>query len=308
MREDGGTGTSARGLTATTVSDAIVSLALDVERVSEVPESHSSTVRVLRLRGGEAAVLKIPYTVAKMRRERTALESLAHLPFVARVLRSFETEDGRCGLLMSRLAGVPLSSHEHCSATLAESIGRALATIHRERMRPVPGVAPDGSWADTLRGRMSEYVPICAAAFPNAPWSHVLEAFHDSVDALPVSAQPGFIHLDFRIGNVLHVGDTLTGVIDFESSRNGERHIDFLKLALELWDPAPLLRDPLLRGYCEVLPVPAGLDALRPFHELVSAVACVAWSARRGKTATEFCGENMSRMLRALERLPSAQG
>lgn len=288
---------------ATIVEHAIAALDLDVESSAEVPESHSSTVRVLRLRGGSDAVLKIPYTVVKMRRERTALESLAHLPFVPRVLGSFESEGGRCGLLMSRLPGVLVASHVDCTPYLAASIGRALARIHCERMGTAPGVPKDASWAETLRGRFAEYLPLCAEAVPDHPWARIADAFHAALATLPESAEPSLVHSDFRIGNILHDGDEVTGVVDFESSRNGERPIDFLKLAHGLWDPAPHLREPLLAGYREVLPVPEQLDELRPFHELFSGVACVAWSARRRQTATAFCDENLSRSLRALESL-----
>jgi aminoglycoside phosphotransferase (APT) family kinase protein len=285
------------------LNDAAAALGLDVASVEEVEGSYSSTVRVLRLRSGGEAVLKIPFTAVKMRRERAALGALAHLPFVPRVLGSFETADGRAALLLSRLPGAPLRSHEECSPALAAAVGRALAQIHTARLGHVAGLPCDGSWVEVLRGRFAEYAPLGRAAFPGAPWDRVAAAFEAGLAALPLSPQPVLLHSDFRCANILRAGDAVSGVVDFESSRDGEPQIDFLKLAMELWDVAPHLREPTLGGYGEVRPVPPRLDELRPFHELVSSVACVAWSARRGQTATPFCRENLERMQRAVHTL-----
>lgn len=49
---------------------------LEVKEIIEVPESFSSTVRILQLTNDEKVVLKIPYTKTKLEREYRILKIL----------------------------------------------------------------------------------------------------------------------------------------------------------------------------------------------------------------------------------------
>jgi aminoglycoside phosphotransferase len=102
---------------------------LSVEDVSDVPDSFSSTVYRLVLKGGETVYLKIPYSKVKLEREMEMLLLLkGHLPVPA-VLDHWEGDENHSGaLLLEEIQGEPCSNG--VGEELAFEIGRYHAILH----------------------------------------------------------------------------------------------------------------------------------------------------------------------------------
>lgn len=105
--------------------------------------------------------------------------------------------------------------------------------------------------------------------------------FEQVFKELPPPDGPCLVHLDFRPGNILVNDDSVTGIIDFESSRGGSSEIDFTKVYRDIWKKQPLTRTAYVSGYQSIRPI-IDLDKILPFYSFFDAFSSVAWCKKRG--------------------------
>jgi aminoglycoside phosphotransferase (APT) family kinase protein len=89
------------------------------------------------------------------------------------------------------------------------------------------------------------------------------------------------VHLDYHPGNVLVVGDRISGVVDWDGARRGDRHFDLVTLRFHLGASAPHLTGPLDERLAAVLEP----DRLRAYWAHM-ALRQVDWSIRHHDAAT----------------------
>lgn len=131
------------------------------------------------------------------------------------------------GFVMRRLAGTaaPATVLEGGAPLLAEIAG-ALAAIHRTP--PPPGL-PALDPAQGVQGLAAQFAshggdrPIVALGLA---WLRA---------NLPPPADPGLVHGDFRIGNLMVEGGRLTGVLDWEIAHTGDVHEDLAYGCMAVW-------------------------------------------------------------------------
>ena len=263
------------------IEDAIEALDLEVVKISELPESHSSIVRVLTLVSDERVVIKIPQSDKKLAREYRALSisrdcELTPIPLVQR------TEPR--ALLMAWLPGRPLLAPA-CTSDHARQIGAALASIHANSEGRVEPIAE--GWWEVLRANAREHLKLCRKLGGDRDWDRSARVFGRSPEFDPDVFV--LVHFDFRLGNLLFDGDRLCGVVDFESSRPGDAAFDFAKISEELWPLRhPELRDATLEGYSQRRALPRDWSSSLPLYALYEALSRVAWCVKNDKRGTPF--------------------
>ena len=120
---------------------------LQVQSISDVENSHSSTVYKCTLLNGENIFLKIPYTKLKWQRELEAYEILKGHVAIPKML-DYWSGDEECpgAFLLSELKGIQLTTE--VSSTVAFQVGVLQATMHT--VRP-----PDGKLLTGIQNEFS---------------------------------------------------------------------------------------------------------------------------------------------------------
>ena len=69
--------------------------------------------------------------------------------------------------------------------------------------------------------------------------ARLLERIHEVGASAPPVTGDDLVHLDFHPGNVLVVGEKITGLVDLDGARRGDRHFDLVTLRFNLsrWAP-----------------------------------------------------------------------
>lgn len=185
---------------------------------------------------------------------------------------------------------------------LPYQLGRILARIHRMDVALIPGL--DG--ADQLQSLFDQYTE-------TAPLPVLDIAFRWLADNRPDSIRRGFVHGDFRNGNVLISPSGIEGVLDWELAHQGDPLEDLGWLCARVWRfgaPGPVggfgSREELLRGYedeCDIRPEPADLMWWEVFASVRWALICRIQAAR----ADSESGDNALELLAIGRRVTESE-
>jgi Ser/Thr protein kinase RdoA (MazF antagonist) len=285
------------------IQTAIAHFGLAVIHIQPVAESHSSTVRILTLAGGDKVVLKIPFSQNKVLREVRMLERLRDKLPVPELYNHYLDEHGVGALLLGYLPGVPMTVRgvpmtDGITPAAAFDLGQLLARLHLNAMLAFgdefenPPSAPPDWW-----GMMDEYfqlwMPFCGRVLDRELLRRAEGLYQQLRADLPPPDGPCAVHFDYRPGNVLWQDGVITGLIDFESARGSSADRDFIKMKEDLWDVYPGTQKHFLAGYQSVRSLPE-LARTMPYYTLHLAFGGVGWCVRRGKMDDPFMQQNLA--------------
>jgi Ser/Thr protein kinase RdoA (MazF antagonist) len=216
------------------------------------------------------------------------LKVLKEFPLAPRLLDQFSDKAGHAGMLMTCLPGENIRSARACSPRLAGQIGEALATMQAAVMPELKGEPPAGDWWGAMTDSVLGALARCRAHEAHRDWDAVEKVFLPALARLPKVKSLKFAHFDFRLGNLLQSDGELSGVVDFESSRNGSPDFDLAEICLRAWERSPSLKRAMLRGYGRIRPVPAHLEQTIPIYGLYQSLARVNWCLKRNDTKGSF--------------------
>jgi aminoglycoside phosphotransferase (APT) family kinase protein len=245
-------------------SDIVALLGEPVTGAAELAGGGFATVWRARLAGGRDVVVKVgpPATARLLGYERGLIAAEADYFRLVRdrapgvpvpdVLRH-----GDNWLVTTLLPGHALTEDPD-NDPVREQLGAAVAKLHRisgPHFGYTGGRAAAGDWP-TAFGAILDGLRADAAAWhvPLPDLDGLVERHHDRLAEV---TRPALVHFDLWDGNVLFVGDRLTGLVDGERFLYGDPLIDFVS-------PAMLRRiedepdNPFVRGYG-----PAELDSTR---------------------------------------------
>lgn len=268
------------------VTAAIEHFKLNVVEIRPVEESYSSTVKILILQNQEMRVLKIPFSTVKFAREKRSLEMLQGKLPVPKLIADWQPNDITAGvLLISFLPGQALAGG--ITSELSFELGVLLAQLHLHRSDTFGdefqrAEAATSNWWAMLEQKFQSWQPLCKEVMPSDLFESALRKFEEFYADLPEPDGPCLVHFDYRPGNVLVENGHITGLIDFESCRGGSADLDFTKIQEDVWEKFPETREPFLRGYSSIRPLP-NLKETLPFYELYHAFGGVGWSVNRGR-------------------------
>lgn len=290
-------------MSETVVQEALAHFRLTPVGIASVEESYSSVVRILTLERGERLVLKIPFVQRKLFREVCALQELGGDLPVPRLVDHWIRDDESPGaLLLSLLPGAPIRGR--VSPALAFGLGSLLGTLHTHEVPDFGELLPAAEgpsplWWPSLRRRFLSWQPLCAQVIPSHLIQRAEDRYAELSEGLPAPDGPCWVHFDYRPGNVLMQGSSITGLIDFESARGGSADLDFVKIQHEVWDPWPDTREPFLEGYRSIRPLP-DIERTLPLYALCNAFGGVAWCVKRSRIEDPFFAENLNRLKQLL--------
>jgi hypothetical protein len=110
--------------------------------------------------------------------------------------------------------------------------------------------------------------------------ARLLDWIHDVAAAAPPVDGNDLVHLDYHPGNILVSHGRITGVVDWDGARRGDRRFDLVTLMFDLAWRAPQLSGPLHERLATVEP-----DRLRSYWAHMS-LRQVDWSIRHHDDAT----------------------
>lgn len=266
---------------------------LEVKEIIEVPESFSSTVRILRLTNDEKVVLKIPYTKTKLEREYRILKILEDKLPVPIVLNYYVDEEAVGALLLSYIDGEPI---KEITLDLAYQMGELLGHLHDIELPSFELVlGEENDWWEAVTIRFNEWLSECKGFLPEDFLNQCRYKFETIVDELPEPDGPAMIHFDYRPGNILVKDNKIVGLIDFESSRGGSRDIDFTKMKLYVWDCYTGSKESFISGYETVRVLPK-IETTLPLYLFFNGIGGLAWCVRRQQLAGDFFEENYNQV------------
>lgn len=278
---------------------AIHYFGLQVNTIEEVPESHSAEVRIIRLKGGEKVVLKLPWNEQKFHREYQAYQKLDHLAFVPKLLDSMQDEKGTA-LLLEYKNGIPIQQAQVVTNNMAAHLGEMMAQLHLISMEDFDGQV---SWRNLLHSNFQRYLNTCRSHEALLLYDEAEELFDRYAAIVPEYTQPCLTHFDLRLGNILYQQQQLVAIIDFEAARGGAGDMDFFKLWRTLWKEQPSTRQALLAAYESTIPILVELDRLLPFYLLYHSLAGICWCILRQQTDRSFFMENQHSLKEAISLL-----
>lgn len=211
---------------------------LDVVACATVDESYSSEVDRLVLTDGQVVFLKRPYTAEKWYRERGWIRALEGLVPVPRILAEAAPGQTTGAFVLAALPGqAPVSM----TKKLAYEIGRTLAMLHTCTGEDYGEYTEDGfyaypvqDWRRFRNEKLDGFMPFITSELDPVFLENIQTELVRREQSLPEPSRPVATHCDFRLANLLTVGDQVTGVIDFETTRYGAVEMDFTKIVRNL--------------------------------------------------------------------------
>ncbi|MDI3234904.1 aminoglycoside phosphotransferase family protein [Exiguobacterium antarcticum] len=280
---------------------------LDVADSFPVTDSYSSDVDRLLLRDGRTVFLKRPYTADKWYREHGWLTYLANRVAVPKILMEARpTRQTTGAFVLEALTGATI---ETVTPALAIQIGRLHATLHN-CTRDAYGdfrengftAFPSQDWHVFRNAKLTSFQPAIQHVLSPALYHAAFTELERRERELPTPSDSVAIHLDFRLGNLLADGESLTGMIDFETARFGATEIDFTKLDRDVFQGGRALLDAYQDGYGQVR-TPEPIEVYLPYYRLFEALTGIGWCVKRGlEHHQQFFNNNHVRLLVELER------
>ncbi|MFC7686429.1 phosphotransferase enzyme family protein [Ureibacillus sp. GCM10028918] len=272
---------------------------LQVDSMSEVEDSHSSTVYKCTLHNGQNIFLKIPYTKLKYERELEAYEVLKGRVAIPQMLDCWSGDEECPGaFLLSELKGKPLTTD--ASPKAAFQVGVLQATMHTiqpPESRVLTGIQNEfPNWSSFVEKQFYGFAEDVNEVVDGRLYNQAIAKYEAMKQQIPSPDGPSFVHMDFRPANIIVDGDKVSGMIDFESVRFGSTDIDFTKLYRDFLRFNPTLYNAFKDGYQSIRPL-IDLEAVLPFYLFTDAFNSVGWCQRRGieKNAI-FLEENLTRL------------
>lgn len=255
---------------------------LDGAKLTEVDDSHSSTVFQCTLHDGEQVFLKIPYTKLKFERELEAYQILKGKVSIPELIDDWAGDRNIPGaFLLSKLKGTPLSKDG--STKLAYEVGVVHASIHSieppENLLAIDDVF--SKWSSFIEEKFYSFAEDVKDVIELSLFKQSLETFEKMKRELPEPDGPSFIHMDFRPANIIVNDDHVVGIIDFESVRFGSTEVDFTKIYRDFLSFDPALTCAYEDGYNSVRPL-IDLEIILPFYQFTDAFNSLGWCKRRG--------------------------
>ena len=280
---------------------------LDVAEIFPVTDSYSSDVDRLVLSDGRTVFLKRPYTTDKWYREQGWLTYLADRVAVPKILMEARpTKQTTGAFVLEALAGKTI---ETVTPALAVQIGQLHAALHTCTSDAYGDFEQNGftafpsqDWRVFRNAKMTSFEPAIRQALPPDLYQAAFAELKRRERELPEPSRPVAVHLDFRLGNLLAAGESLTGLIDFETSRFGATEIDFTKLDRDVFEGKSDLFDAYQQGYGQVRE-PEPIEVYLPYYRLFEALTGIGWCVQRGLDRHQlFFDKNLARVLIELER------
>jgi len=272
---------------------------INIVSVSEVDDSHSSTVYKCQLMSGESVYVKIPYTKLKFQREIESYEILKGRVGTPDLL-DYWTGDEDCpgAFLLSELKGTPLTIL--VTPKVSYQVGVLHATMHS--IQPPTDIVLTGiqnefsGWSYFIEKQFYSFAEDVVQVLDETLYNEAIDKFEAMKSQLPEPDGPSFVHMDFRPANIIVDGDKVSGVIDFESVRFGSTEVDFTKLYRDFLSFNPTLYEAYQEGYKSIRPL-IDLEIILPFYRFTDAFNSIGWCKRRGiqKNAV-FLEENLVRL------------
>lgn len=258
---------------------------LDVEACATVDESYSSEVDRLVLADGQVVFLKRPYTAEKWYRERGwihALEGFVPVPHILAEAAPGQTT----GAFV--LAALPGQAPVTMTKKLAYEIGRTLAMLHTCTGEAYGEYTEDGFYAYPVQDwrcfrneKLDGFMPFITSELDSVFLENIQTELVRREQSLPEPSCPVATHCDFRLANLLTVGDQVTGVIDFETTRYGAVEMDFTKIVRNLNTFGSIYVTAFQEGYAMLHPdVP--IETYLAYYRLWEALTAVGWCIKRG--------------------------
>ncbi|AJD89575.1 hypothetical protein JMA_02580 [Jeotgalibacillus malaysiensis] len=267
-----------------TITSIIKHFGLSTQSISDVADSHSSTVYKVLLLNGETVYIKIPFSKLKFHLEIEAYTILHGRISVPRLLDVWEGDDETVGaLLLSELEGDPLAPK--LSTSLAYEIGVYHASMHAiqppagQDLLHIKNEFPN--WSEFMDRMFYGFAEDTKKVIEPSLYERSIQKYIELKKELPAPDGPAFIHMDFRPANILVKGDQVMGTIDFESVRFGATEMDFTKIHRDFLSLDPSLKLAYEKGYRSIRPL-IDLDRVLEFYRFTDAFNSIGWCQRRG--------------------------
>lgn len=271
---------------------------LDVAVCATVDESYSSEVDRLVLTDGQVVFLKRPYTAEKWYRERGWIRALEGLVPVPRIFAEAAPGQTTGAFVLAALPGqAPVSM----TKKLAYEIGRTLAILHTctgeaygEYTKNGFYAYPVQDWRYFRNEKLDGFMPFITSELDPSFLENIQTELVRREQSLPEPSRPVATHCDFRLANLLTVGDEVTGVIDFETTRYGAIEMDFTKIVRNLNTFGSVYVTAFQEGYATLHPdVP--IETYLAYYRLWEALTAVGWCIKRGREEHQaFFEENIA--------------
>ncbi|WP_373952858.1 aminoglycoside phosphotransferase family protein [Exiguobacterium acetylicum] len=258
---------------------------LDVAACATVDESYSSEVDRLVLTDGQVVFLKRPYTAEKWYRERGWIHALEEFVPVPHILAEAAPGQTTGAFVLAALAGqAPISM----TKKLAYEIGRTLTMLHTCTGEAYGEYTEDGfyaypvqDWRRFRNEKLEGFMPFITSELAPVFLENIQTELVRREQSLPEPSRPVATHCDFRLANLLTVGDQVTGVIDFETTRYGAVEMDFTKIVRNLNTFGSAYVTAFQEGYATLHPdVP--IETYLAYYRLWEALTAVGWCIKRG--------------------------
>ncbi|AOS99318.1 MULTISPECIES: phosphotransferase family protein [Exiguobacterium] len=285
---------------------------LDVAVCATVDESYSSEVDRLVLTDGQVVFLKRPYTTEKWYRERGwihALEGFVPVPHILAEAAPGQTT----GAFV--LAALPGQAPVTMTKKLAYEIGRTLAMLHTCIGEAYGEYTEDGFYAYPVQDwryfrneKLDGFMPFITSELDPGFLENIQIELVRREQLLPEPSRPVATHCDFRLANLLTVGDQVTGVIDFETTRYGAVEMDFTKIVRNLNTFGSIYVTAFQEGYATLHPdVP--IETYLSYYRLWEALTAVGWCIKRGlEEHRAFFEENIALIEQELQTTSISDG
>ena len=268
---------------------------LAVKAIALLPDSHSSTVRLLTLQNNEKVVLKIAYNKPKFLRETMALNLLKNKINCPELIDSLEDDENSFFAML--LSYIPSNAFaDSLSKNNIYKLGENLAYIHQITFDFVGEIYlknhSQQSWAEYFPKLVNNYCELSKDFLPAKIIDFAKNELTNKQHFINEKTKNVLCHFDFRIGNILANTENIY-ILDFENSRSAKNVMDFTRIERELKSINPDFVAAFREGYSLHAPLSAHHHAEVDFLNFYHALGAIGWCAKRNQTDSDFYRENL---------------
>lgn len=271
-------------------------IGLDGRDVFKPDNSFADKVRVVVDKNGKKLVVKVCSNKEKFEHEIKALDYYSKFINVPKPLAKFEFEKSNLYVfVMSFIEGITYDEYSEMEKIekLAFDYGKILGTLHK--IKPLDDFGSKEDWSQKMTGLVEVGIERLDKIGYNKTRLEKLKVYFSKHSHFftPDILVP--LHYDYRPGNVMIQNNQVVGLIDFESSPNGDPIYDFVKFFNVL--KSQQTREFFLSGYQTEMNLPKLFNQKLEFCTILNSFINLSWLSSQNRSKDdEYFIENEKRL------------
>lgn len=254
-----------------------------------LPEnSFANKVRLVTTKNNEIFVFKYSSNKKKFAHEISALNYYSQFINIPKVISATSFSENENLIVMTYIKGITYDEYSQMNLInkLAFDYGKILGKLHS--IPKLDEFGDENNWKEYCLNLIKKTCDVLEKKGGIEKFKNAIHYLKKSVNLLD-KQDCVCLHFDYRPGNVMIDNGQVVGLIDFESSPNGDSVYDFVKFFNCLNTNA---KSDFLEGYKSVRRIPENFEEKLEFYTKLNSFGCLSFLINENRFDDNFYKEN----------------